>query len=642
MCGIAGIIRFDQDPVDRAALRRMSATLAHRGPDGAGEVFEGAVGLAHRRLAIIDLVTGQQPMATERAWIVFNGEIYNYVELRDELVARGRVFRTTSDTEVILQMYDEYGDDCVRRLNGMFAFVLYDRIKRRVLAARDHFGIKPLYLHASPDRLLFASEIKALLTYPGVRAQADLQGVRDYLTFQYVVGDGSMFAGISRLLPGQYLVADIRRGRVTSVRYWEPSFHVDTDHSESYFLEKLQWLLADAVRLQMRSDVPVGAYLSGGLDSSLVTALASRSGSARLETFTGRFSEGPQFDESGFARMVAEHCGAQMHLITPTEGDFIRLMPELIRHMDEPAAGPGLFPQYMVSKHAATRVKVVLGGQGGDEVFGGYARYLVAYLEQALKGAINENTEEGEHIVSMKSILPNLPALQQYQPMMQDFWQGGLFEPMDRRYFRLIDRSGGTLSLLSPGFRAGFDAEMRFERFSSVFNHPDTKSFYNKMTHYDMVTSLPTLLQVEDRVSMASSLESRVPLLDHRIADLVASMPPRMKFRGGELKYLLKRAVGDLLPAPVLDRKDKMGFPVPLHLWARGAARDFFGDVLLSRRAAERGIFDLPEVEKLMKHEHAFGRRLWGLLNLELWYRTFIDVEPSWATSLSPAEDVPA
>jgi asparagine synthase (glutamine-hydrolysing) len=440
-----------------------------------------------------------------------------------------------------------------------------------------------------------------------------------------------MFAGISRLLPGQVLIADLGRGSVRTVQYWEPKFRVDTASTEVEFTEKLQWLLGDAVKRQLQSDVPVGAYLSGGLDSSVVTALASRAGSERLQTFTGRFDAGPQFDESAYARMVAERYGAEMHVITPTEADFIDLMPELVRQMDEPAAGPGLFPQYMVSRHAASRVKVVLGGQGGDEMFGGYARYLVAYLEQALKGAINETTEEGEHIVSLHSIVGNLSALRQYQPMMQDFWQAGLFEPMDRRYFRLIDRSGGSLSLLSPEFRGSFDPEVRFERFSAVFNHPDTKSFYNKMTHYDMVTSLPALLQVEDRVSMACSLESRVPLLDHRIADLVASMPPRMKFRGGELKYLLKRAIGDLLPAAVVERKDKMGFPVPLHQWARGASRDFFGDVLLSRRAVERGLFDPAEVEKLMGQENAFGRRLWGLLNLELWYRTFIDADDASA-----------
>jgi asparagine synthase (glutamine-hydrolysing) len=627
MCGLAGVVRFDGSQVDPQPLRRMSAVLAHRGPDGEGEWVEGAVGLAHRRLAIIDLATGQQPMASERAVVVFNGEIYNYIELRKELVARGRQFRTSSDTEVILQAYEEYGDDCVRRLNGMFAFVVYDRAARRVLAARDHFGIKPLYLHANAQRLLLASEIKSILAHGDVAPEPDLDGIRDYMTFQYVLGPGTLFRGITKLLPGQYAVADLATGSLRCERYWEPAFRVDTHHSEAYFVERLEWLLGDAVRLQMRSDVPVGAYLSGGTDSSLVVALASRLGTNVLETFTGRFDEGPEFDESHYARMVAERYGARMHLVTPTQDQFVDLMPTLAYHMDEPAAGPGLFPQYVVSRHAATHVKVVLGGQGGDEIFGGYARYLVAYLEQALKGAINETTEEGEHIVSFKSILRNLPSLRQYQPMMQQFWQTGLFDDMDRRYFRLIDRSAGAAGLLAPGFLRGAGPDHAFERFRAVFNHPDTLSYYNKMTHYDMVTNLPALLQVEDRVSMASSLESRVPLLDHRIADLVGSVPPRLKFRGGELKFLFKRVVGDLLPPPVLHRKDKMGFPVPMHLWARGRARDFFADVLLSRRAAERGLYNMAEVEKLMQMESAFGRRLWGLLNLELWYRTFIDAD---------------
>jgi len=625
MCGIAGVLRFDGQAARVEAARHMADVIRHRGPDDAGEFAEGPVAFAHRRLSIIDLASGHQPMATDRSVIVFNGEIYNYIELRDELRARGRSFRTTSDTEVILQLYEEYGPECIQRLNGMFAFVLYDRERQQVLLARDHFGIKPLYLHATPARVLFASEIKALLADPGVRAEANLDGVREYLTFQLVMAERTMFEGVTKVLPGEYHVVDLATGTHRSVRYWEPRFRVDQDHTEGYFVEQIRWLLADAVRLQMRSDVPVGAYLSGGMDSSLVSMLASRAGAGSLQVFTGRFDDGPEFDESGYARMVAEACGATMHLVTPTEADFVDLLPRLIYHMDEPVAGPGLFPQYMVSREAARQVKVVLGGQGGDEIFGGYARYLMAYFEQAVKGAIHESNEEAEHIVSLASILPNLPSLKQYVPMMQQFWRTGLFEEMDRRYFHLVDRSGGALSLFSPEFRAGHDSEALFERFRAVFNHPDTASYYNKMTHYDMVTNLPALLQVEDRVTMASSLESRVPLLDHRLADLVASMPPGMKFKGGELKYILKRAIGGILPDAILSRKDKMGFPVPLHLWARGRSRDFFADVLLSQRCRERGLFDPIEVEKLMAYEGAFSRRLWGLLNLELWYRTFID-----------------
>ncbi len=625
MCGIAGMVHLDGGNASLEGVRRMGLALAHRGPDGSGEFSEGPVAFAHRRLSIIDIAAGRQPMMTDRSVVVFNGEIYNYVELRQDLVARGKVFRTASDTEVILHAWEVWGPSCVERFNGMFAFALFDRAERQVFFARDHFGIKPIYLHATRSRVLFASEIKALFEHGDLRAEADPDAVREYLTFQHVQFDRTLFRGVTKVLPGEHVTFDLSTGERRAVRYWEPRFRVDSERTEEHFTEEIRWLLEDAVRIQMRADVPVGAYLSGGMDSSLVTVLASRHAQGPIETFTGRFDDGPEFDESHYAREVADAVGAVSHVITPNEGEFVELLPKLARMMDEPVAGPGLFPQYMVSREAAKRVKVVLGGQGGDEVFGGYVRYLVAYFEQAIKGAIHETNEEAEHIVSLASILPNLPALRQYAPMLQQFWRDGLFEDMDRRYFRLVDRSGGCLSLLTPSFRAEYRRDVLFARFQEVFNHPDTKSYFNKMTSYDLVTNLPALLHVEDRVTMASSLESRVPLLDHRIVDVVASMPPVMKFKGGELKYILKRATPGLLPESITARKDKMGFPVPLHLWARGKARDFFSDVLLSRRCYERGLFDVAEVERLMRSEGAFSRKLWGLLNLELWYQTFID-----------------
>jgi asparagine synthase (glutamine-hydrolysing) len=625
MCGIVGILtRFGQAP-DRDLLAAMAATIAHRGPDDEGQYVEGGVGFHHKRLSIIDLATGHQPMSSGACTIVFNGEIYNYVELRDELRQKGHEFRTTSDTEVILRLYAEYGEECVSRLNGMFAFLLHDRERRQVLAARDHFGIKPLYYAAVGDELCFASEIKALLRHPGVARAPNPDALHDYLTFQFVLGDATLFHGVRKLLPGHYQVISLPSLETRTVTYWEPTFQLDPYHTEEYFTEEVRRLLLDAVRLQMRSDVPVGTYLSGGMDSSLVTVLAAPHVGGRLQTFSGAFREGPEFNELEYAREVARQVGAEPHEIFPTEQEFCDLLPTLVWHMDEPVAGPGLFPQYVVSRAAQRSVKVVLGGQGGDEIFGGYARYLVAYFEQALKGAIFETNEEREHIVSLRSIVPNLAALKQYVPMLRQFWTDELFEPMDRRYFRLIDRSGGALDLMSPDFRTGFDREALFARFQSVFNHPDTASYYNRMTHFDMVTGLPALLQVEDRVSMAVSLESRVPMLDHRLASLVASMPPGMKFKGGEMKYILRRATQHLLPEKVRERKDKMGFPVPLHLWARGRARDFFHDVLLSPQCRQRGLFDPAATEQLLASETAFGRRLWGMLNLELWFRTFID-----------------
>lgn len=623
MCGIVGIIHKHGKAVRVPVLYDMADTLNHRGPDDEGHLVDGPVGLCHKRLAVLDLVTGRQPMTSHVNSIVFNGEIYNYIELREELKQKGYRFETTSDTEVILKMYEAYGLDFVNRLNGMFAFLLYDREKRRLIAARDHFGIKPLYYYAGENTLLFASEIKALLRHPEVSASPDHMSIHQYFILQYTLGPDTLFKGIKTLLPGHYQVVDLRTNDVKTTRYWHLDFSVDTDQSESYFRRRLRSLLEDTVRLQMRSDVPIGTYLSGGMDSSVVTILANKASPAALKAFTGGFKEGDAFDETGYARAAARSCGAEMVEIWPTKDEFISLLPELIYYMDEPCAGPGLFPQYMVSRRAAEDVTVVLGGQGGDEIFGGYARFVIAYFEQAIKGAIFETNDEGEHIVSLRSILPNLPYIRQYVPLMKRFWKEGLFGDMDRRYYQLIRRGSGDV--LNEAFLHSFHEDIIFERFQAIFNRPDTLSYYNKMVNYDMVAGLPALLHVEDRVSMAASIESRVPLLDRRIAELVVSMPPGMKFKGAELKYILKKAVRDIIPPSILNRKDKMGFPVPLHLWAKQDRSGFFQDILLSDTCRNRRLFNTRNIENLIRSEVSFGRQLWGVLNMELWFRQFID-----------------
>ncbi len=625
MCGFVGIINKDKSTVELPLLRQMAQTIKHRGPDDEGHFIDNYIGFYHLRLSIIDLTTGHQPMTSGEFTIVYNGEIYNYIELRESLKQLGHSFTTTSDTEVILHMYEEYGNEFISQLNGMFAFLLYDHKKQCILAARDHFGIKPLYYTFSDKQLIYGSEIKALLEHPDVIAEPDYSSIQHYFTLQYSLGDATLFKGIKKLLPGHYQVIDLSSKNVRTFKYWDPDFTVDTHHTEEYFIYKLRELLEDSIRIQMRSDVPVGTYLSGGMDSSLVTILAAANYSGNIKTFTGAFHEGKQFDETKYAREAASFCHAEMFEVYPTEDEFINLLPHLIYHMDEPMAGPGLFPQYIVSRLASNEVKVVLGGQGGDEIFGGYTRFVIAYLEQALKGAIFESNEEGEHIVSLKSILPNLPSIQQYIPMLLKFWRNDLFEQMDQRYFRLINRNEGDLDTLNDDFKTSFDHNEIFSRFQGIFNHPKTHSYYNKMVHYDMVASLPALLHAEDRVSMAVSLESRVPILDHRIVELITSMPPRMKFKGAEMKYILKKAIKDILPPMILNRKDKMGFPVPLHLWAKNNARSFFQDVLLSQTCRNRGLFNVDQIEKLIDQENAFGRRLWGLLNLELWFQTFID-----------------
>lgn len=625
MCGFVGIVNKHGEEVNSAFLRKMAKTIRHRGPDEEGIMLEGPIGFFHNRLSIIDLSTGQQPMTFEDCTIVYNGEIYNYIELRQLLIRKGHKFSTTSDTEVILHLYKEHGQHFLNELNGMFAFIIYDRTKKELIVARDHFGIKPLYWLHDEEKILFGSEIKAILAHPEVKAEADVENLYEYLTFQFVMGKGTMFKGVSKVLPGHFLTFNLTSGKIKNTKYWEPNFKLDPYHTEEYFRFELEKILQETISQQLRSDVPVGTYLSGGLDSSLVTIMASKFLDKPLKSFSGAFREGPEYNELEYARIVAKEANAQLFEIFPTEQQFIDDMPKLIYYLDEPVAGPGLFPQYIVSKKAAEEVKVILGGQGGDEIFGGYARYMVAYLEQALKGAINESNEEDEHIVSLASILPNLPALKQYIPMMKSFLQTDVFEQMDKRYFNLINRLGASQNFLHPDVVKHCCNNGIFEKFSKNFNNPQTKSYFNKMTHFDMLGSLPGLLQVEDRVSMAVSIESRVPLLDRRIVDLISSMPAGMKFKGGELKYLLKRTVKNIIPEKIMNRKDKMGFPVPLHIWSKNNAKGFIMDVLLSKKSRERNIINTKDVEKLINSEQPFGRGLWGILCLELWYNQFID-----------------
>lgn len=625
MCGFVGVINKNGQPVEREILQKMADSIHHRGPDEEGIWIEGPIGFFHKRLSIIDLSTGRQPMAFLDYTIVFNGEIYNYVELRNDLIAKGHQFVTTSDTEVILHLYHEYGQGFVNELNGMFAFLIHDRRNNIVFIARDHFGIKPLYWLRNDERILFGSEIKAILTHPDVKAAYNLENLYEYLTFQFVMGEETMFEDIFKIKPGHQITINLNNWDFTEKKYWEPNFKLDPYHTEEFFIVELRKILEETISQQLRSDVPVGTYLSGGLDSSLVTIMASRFLDKPLSSFSGAFREGPEFNELPYARVAANAAHAHLHEIYPTEDEFIQYLPKLIYHLDEPVAGPGLFPQYIVSKYASQHVKVILGGQGGDEIFGGYARYLVAYLEQAIKGAIFQTNEEDEHIVSLKSILPNLPSLRQYIPMMKSFWNEGAFEAMDRRYFNLINRMGSTDAFFHEEFIRERDEEAIFRKFSGYFNHSDTKSYFNKMTHFDMFGSLPGLLQVEDRVSMSVSIESRVPLLDRRIVDLISRMPAGMKFKGGEMKYLLKKTIKDFMPEEIMNRKDKMGFPVPLHIWSKNKARDFILDHLLSKQAKERNIINTQYVEKLINSEQPFSRGLWGILSLELWFNQFID-----------------
>ena len=629
MCGISGLLGPGSgEDKGRALVSAMSRKLIHRGPDEFGFAHGKDFSFAHRRLSIIDIEHGQQPMFSEdkRYVLVYNGELYNHVELRQQLIESGESFATRSDTEVLLKALTTWGVSVLPLLNGMFAFAFLDTHTGAWILARDPFGIKPLYFTAHKGKVSFASEIKALLCDPNLVAEADWKGIEHYLTFQFCLGEQTMFKGVRRLEPGCAILGE--GGQIARIsRYWDTSYEIDDHTSEENFCEQLRFLISDSINLQVRSDVPVGAYLSGGLDSTVVASLGAKHINQPINLFHGCFNEAPIFNESEYAQMAAKAiAGSALHITSPTAHNFVEDIPRLIYAMDEPSAGIGLFPQYRVSELAAQHVKVVLGGQGGDEIFGGYARYLIGYLEQALKGAIFETQEEGQYIVSLESIIPNLPLLKEYQPLMQMFWRDGLFEEMDKRYFRLLDRSPDLNQVLSTEALNVYNRDRVFTSFQTVFNHPKTMSFFNKMTHFDQKTLLPALLQVEDRVSMSVSLESRVPLLDTRIVDLVTQMPPQLKFSGGQVKQIFKKATLDIVPKAIANRKDKMGFPVPFATWMKkGIVRDFVGDILLGQRCRERGIFRNSSLEQLIHAEPDYGRQLWGALCLELWYQRFVD-----------------
>lgn len=630
MCGIAGALDLALNPIHDlpGRLARMNELIAHRGPDGEGTWCHdgGHAGLAHRRLAIIDLTpSGRQPMRDAGGnWVAYNGEIYNYLELREELGADQ--FRTDSDTEVLLAAYRRWGEDCVQRLRGMFAFALWDEARQKLFIARDRFGIKPLYYTVSRGVLYFASEIKALLPFvPAIETDPD--GFKDYLTFQFCLGGKTLFKGVHELSPGHKL--RVRDGQLAIERYWEVYYQIDWDHTARYFEERLRELIEDSVKLHMRADVPVGAYLSGGLDSSIVASVAARDRDGFMG-FTGKFAEGPEYDESAYARAVADMRGFELQEAVITSADFRDNIAKVIYHLDTPVAGPGSFPQYMVSQLAAKHRKVVLGGQGGDEIFGGYARYLIAYFEQCIKGAIDGTMNNGNFVVTYESIIPNLASLKAYKPMLKEFWKDGLFEELDSRYFRLINRAPELGSEIRWGELGDYSP---FESFLKVFQGPNVgkESYFDRMTHFDFKTLLPALLQVEDRVSMAHGLESRVPFLDHPLVELAATMPADVKFKDGTLKTMLRNTMRGVLPDLVADRKDKMGFPVPLTDWIKGDLREFVQDVFGSQAARERALVDNRLVLTSLDREPKFGRKVWGLLCLELWQQAFHDRAASFA-----------
>ncbi len=630
MCGIFGLVANTLQPMDaaRAGLAQGMEAIRHRGPDGAGEwiSFNGQVGLGHVRLSIIDIESGAQPMISDdgRYVIVYNGEIYNYLELKAELGADS--FRTKSDTEVVLRAYQQWGKDCLTRLRGMFAIAIWDEAGKTLFLARDRFGIKPLYWAKTKTGFYFASEVKALLPFLE-RRQVNAAALSDYFTFQFYLGEKTLMDGTWQLPAAHYaVVAPCEEPKPQ--RYWEVHYDIDFEHTEKWFAERLMDLLYDSVRVHLRADVEVGGYVSGGVDSSLIAALARDARpDGRFQAFNGRFTDGPAYDESPYAAALADENGMKLHVADISEQDFVDHIAKVIWHLDQPTAGPGSFPQYMVSKRVGENIKVVLGGQGGDEIFGGYARYLVAYFEQCIKGAIEGTLHSGKYLVTYESIIPNLETLRQYQPMLREFWASGLFGERDERYWRLVNRANTFGPILAPGV---IDRCATLEEFKQIFwgKNVGKESYFDSMTHFDFKTLLPALLHVEDRMSMAHGVEARVPFLDHPLVEFAATIPADIKFKNGELKRLLKNVFSQRLPDSIRNRKDKMGFPVPLNDWLKrgGKAREFVGDLLGSERARTRPyLAEGFSLDRVLDGQSPYGRNLWALLSLELWHQQFID-----------------
>lgn len=627
MCGISVV--FDIDLSFQPNIKKMVSVMndlqIHRGPDGEGIWINdsGSVGLGHRRLAIIDLENGQQPMTfADALTITYNGELYNYKELRRELSERYQ-FKTDSDTEVILAAYDCWGEGCLTRFRGMFSFAIWDQVKKEMFIARDQFGIKPLYYTVVENTVFVSSEVKALIPFID-KLEIEDEALRDYLVFQLYLGHKTPFKNIFELKPAHYIKWSKSTG-LKFHKYWEVFYNIDEDHTRKYFQDKLHSLLHESVELHLRSDVQVGSYISGGIDSSSIAAMAKLAAGKDLVGFVGKFSsEGELFDESTYARAQSRHFDIDLFERDITHRDFLEHIEDIIYYLDYPVAGPGSFAQYCVSELASKHRKVVLGGQGGDEIFGGYSRYIVAYFEQCIKGAIDGTLDNGNFIVTYESIIPNLISLRNYKPMIKQFFSKGLFEPMDHRYFDLINRApslGREINWEEFGDYSPFDAFLQIFNGESVGND----SYFDKMTHFDFKTLLPALLQVEDRMSMAHGLESRVPLLDKKVVEFAATMPSDIKFKDGTLKLIFSEVADRYLCREIVERKGKMGFPVPLNEWLQGELKDFVFDTFSSRQAKNRRYFNYGPLLESLEEEPKFSRRLWGMLSMELWQKKFFD-----------------
>jgi len=641
MCGICGIFSADQRRVERARLAEMNAQILHRGPDDDGFYVEGNVGLAMRRLSIIDIKTGHQPISNEdeNLWIVYNGEIYNHEELRADLQSRGHRYRTKSDTETIVHLYEEYGKDCVQHLRGMFAFAIWDRRKKNLFIARDRLGIKPLYYRFDGKTLLFGSEIKTILSYPGVRAEFNYGTLAEYLAFGYVSGSETMYTGIQKLPPGHTLEVG-EDGQLKIAGYWDLTSTQETERRpREYYVKTYRDMLERCVTNHLMSDVPLGVFLSGGLDSSAVAALTTKIRREPIETFSVGYGE-EEFSELPYARQVAQHIGSRHHEVQLSREEFFDSLPKLIWHEDEPIVWPSSVSLYFVAKLAKERVTVVLTGEGSDETLAGYTRYAWTLMNARMDNVY-------------RAVTPNF--LRHW--VRRGIDSGPLGATLHRKLSHtFLGRDGASW----PSFY--------FDNFYSAFSSPEigevlsadalagagdayagsmqfwdrsSGNLLQRLLYTDIKTYLVELLMKQDQMSMAASIESRVPFLDHKLVEFTATIPREYSVRGLAGKFILKSAVEDLLPHDIIYRQ-KMGFPTPWAYWLSGPQLNHLEKMLLEPRTLERGLFNRDAVLKMFAEHRAgerdHGNRIWRLLNLETWLRVCIDGElPSDVMETQPS-----
>lgn len=630
MCGIAGKLNFDsEDRIERSDIESMLTPIAHRGPDARGIHLDRNVGLGHCRLSIIDVDGGNQPMANEdeTIWIVFNGEIYNFQSLRQDLLKKGHIFRSRTDTEVILHLYEEHGANCVKYLRGMFAFAIWDTKRRRMFIARDRVGIKPLYYCQTREAFYFASELKAIIADPSVPREIYAPAIHQFLSFFYVPGEDTLIQSVKKLLPGHYLI--VENGRITIEQYWDLQFTEERWNKPfGETVEELRELLGATVRNHMIADVPVGVLLSGGVDSSAILSFAVQRTDKKIKTFTVGFDGGKVVDERPYARLTAEQFGTEHFDISIASGDFWNFLPAYVRHMEEPVCEPPAVALYYVSKLARDHVKVLLSGEGGDEAFAGYPNYANMLKLEQLNFILGPFAKPAGLGINLAGKIYGDARFQRYGR--------ALGRGLPSYYF---SRTSGPSSIFNRHKQAFCkseflqDAAMSPREFITKLAEPAKhEPLLNQMLYVDSKTWLPDDLLVKaDKMTMANSLELRVPLLDHEVLEFAASLPVDFKVRGKQTKRILKAAFAKVLPKEILTRK-KAGFPVPYESWLRREFRENLEDTLLSQRSLSRGYFEKEEVVRLLRanaHEGGRAKEVFSLLVLELWHQQFADYHPA-------------